>query len=158
MLDFMGRHVFRRCTAELSECLDIMYPFQTTKTSSLLTSMLSVSCHSNAWAPYGNFAHFMPISELQIADYVEVRLALGTSDNSRRRPHPTWSTTKHARLLRTTLDLSINVGESLDGARQIHVKLFFLVLYFYSFRVVLVVFNLEYLSKSCKIVLCKNIF
>ncbi|KAK9689844.1 hypothetical protein RND81_09G085500 [Saponaria officinalis] len=42
-----------RCPAELSACLDTMQPFHTATASALLTSMLAVSCRSNAWAPDG---------------------------------------------------------------------------------------------------------
>ncbi|KAK9749747.1 hypothetical protein RND81_02G147300 [Saponaria officinalis] len=63
-----------------------------------------------------------------------------------------------------SFDLSINADKSNIwqgemGARQIYVARFFSILYFYSFRVLLricflIVFNFEYISKSCKIVMC----
>ncbi|XP_021842715.1 protein NUCLEAR FUSION DEFECTIVE 6, mitochondrial isoform X3 [Spinacia oleracea] len=49
----LSRRIFR-CPVELSACVETMRPFHTATASALMTSMLSVSCHTHGWVSDGN--------------------------------------------------------------------------------------------------------
>ncbi|KNA15884.1 hypothetical protein SOVF_094160 [Spinacia oleracea] len=48
----LSRRIFR-CPVELSACVETMRPFHTATASALMTSMLSVSCHTHGWVSDG---------------------------------------------------------------------------------------------------------